>query len=372
MSTFSNLLGIDSDVFAVVTENPDALKSQSNTVRLQKDKRVKVKGSIENAKIKKQIEEQGASLSPADLEELKKKSRIEIPTYITLESAYWTRLTVRNHEVRRAGKEPRISQVFGGVFKPVKMKVEVELGGQTMPLQELIINLILESSNGKSRDEVMKIVEDTNLIKGFKDGMPLMFQQMGASENGFAHAIEIFKAAGGIDDLASLKNNPRFHTCYDMKSQQGLEVVSFELGSADRSQSTTGQGFIDIVDAVFSNLIRVISHKSNAAILKKQIEEQAASLSQADIKANQLKIDTELAMSRQYPVIWSGASRQVDVQPTGDKLTRDKYNATNAPCGRWTVVTANGNVDLDVWSNSENKPSNTASVAQVDKTKAPF
>ena len=351
MSTFSNLLGIDNDVFAVVTENPDALKSQSNTVRLQKDKRVKVKGSIENAKT---------------------KSRIEIPTYITLESAYWTRLTVRNHEVRRPGQEPRISQVFGGVFKPVKMKVEVELGGQTMPLQELIVNLILEASNGKNRDDVMKIIEDTNLIKGFTDGMPLMFQQMGASENGFAHAIEIFKAAGGIDDLASLKNNPRFHTCYDMKAKQGLEVVSFELGSADRGQSTTGQGFVDIVDAVFSNLIRVISHKSTAATLKKQIEEQAASLSQADIKANQLKVDTELAMSRQYPVIWSGASRQVDVQATGDKLIRDKYNATNAPCGRWSVV-ANGNVvDLDVWSNSTKQPSNTAPVAQVDKTTAPF
>jgi len=345
MSTLSNMFGIKREDFALVTENPDALKSQSNTVRLVKGKRVRVPGSING---------------------------IKIPTYATLESAYWTRLTVRDHEVRRAGQETRISQVFGGVFKPVKLTVEVEIENQTLPLSELIASLIQESSNGKTRDEVMKIIEDTNLIKGFTDGMPLMFQQMGASENGFAHAIEVFKSAGAIDDLASLKGNARFHTCYDMKDKQGLEVVSFELGSADRGQSKTGQGFVDIVDAVVSNLIRVIGHKTSASVLRREIEEKAASLSQADIKSRQLKIDAELAMSKQYPVIWSGASRQKDLTPTGDVITRDKYNATNAPCGRWTVATANGNVDLDVWSNSTKQPSNTASVAQVDTTKAPF
>jgi len=345
MSTLSNKFGIKSDTFAVVTENPDALKSQSSTVKLIKDKRVKIKGSINgNA----------------------------IDTYATLESAFWTRLTVRDHEVRRQNAEPRISQVFGGVFKPVKLKVEVELGGQVMTLSELIETLILESAKGKSLDDVRKILNDTNLIKGLSDGMPLMFQQMGASQNGFAHAVEIFKAAGGIDDLATLHKNPRFHTCYDMKANQGLEVVAFELGSADRKQSTTGQGFIDIVDAVFSNLVRVIEHKTAASILSKQIQEKAAEMSQGDVKLHEAKIKNELDMSRQYPVIWSGASRQVDVQANGEKVTRDKYNATNAPCGRWTVVTANGNVDLDVWSNSTNKPANAPVAVQVDTTVAPF
>ena len=233
MTTLSQKFGISSDAFAIVTENPDALKSQSNTVRLQKGKRVKSEGSINGLKI---------------------------PTYITLESAYWTRLTVRDHEVRRQGADSRISQVLGGVFKPVKMAVEVEVDGKLMPLQELIIQLVLDAAKGKDRDQVMKDIESTNLIKGFTDGMPLMFQQMGASENGFAHAIEVFKAAGGVDDLVSLQKNPRFHTCYDMKANQGLEVVAFELGSADRGQSKTGQGFLDLVDAVVSNLIRVIGH----------------------------------------------------------------------------------------------------------------
>jgi len=351
MSTLSSIFGIKREDFALVTENPDALKSQSNTVRLVKGKRVKIKGSITHQETGKQI---------------------EFPTYATLESAYWTRLTVRDHEVRRANQEPRISQVFGGVFKPVKMKVEVEIGGQLMTLTELIETLILESASGKTLDDVRKILVETNLVKGLTDGMPLMFQQMGASHNGFAHAVEVFKAAGAIDDLQSLKNNPRFHTCYDMKANQGLEVISFELGSADRGQSNTGQGFLNVVDAVFSNLLRVIAHRTQSAIITKEIEDKAAEMSQADIKLKQAKAKSELDMSKQYPVIWSGASRQIDIQPNGDKVTKDKYNATNAPCGRWTVVTANGNVDLDVWSNSQSQPSNPVTVAQADTTVAPF
>lgn len=191
------MFGINSDDLALVTENPDAFKSQSNTTLLRKDKRVKTKGSINN---------------------------IEIPTYITLESAFWTRLTVRDHYINRAGAEARTSQVFGGVFKPVKMKVEVEINGKTMLLQELIRDLIAETSAGKSADEINRIIEDTNLLRGFADGMPLMFQQMGASENGFQHAIEIFRSAGAVDDLASLKGNSRFHTCYDMKQSRVLKL----------------------------------------------------------------------------------------------------------------------------------------------------
>lgn len=347
MSTLSNMFGINSDDLALVTENPDAFKSQSNTTLLRKDKRVKTKGSINN---------------------------IEIPTYVTLESAFWTRLTVRDHYINRAGAEARTSQVFGGVFKPVKMKVEVEINGKTMLLQELIRDLIAETSAGKSADEINRIIEDTNLLRGFADGMPLMFQQMGASENGFQHAIEIFRSAGAVDDLASLKGNSRFHTCYDMKQKQGLEVVAFELGSADRTQSKTGQGFTDIIDAVISNLVRVIGHKTTAAILRKEIEEKVASLSQGDIKAKQTKIDSELAMSRQYPVIWSGAARQKDTTETGDMVTRDKYNAVNAPCGRWTVLVNGQTEDLDVWSNSTKQPVNavTTATAVVDTTVKPF
>ena len=346
MSTLLETLGLQSvkDNFAIVGDNPDAVKSQSSTVRLVKGKRVRIPGSINGVKY---------------------------PTYATLESAYWTRLTIRNHEVRRQGEETRISQVFGGIFKPTKIKVEMEIGGKLWSLEDIVAQCVVDSSApGATKEEILKNVQETGITDAFRDGMSVFFQQMGASVNGMQHAVEVFKAAGAIDDMESVRNNPRFHTCYDMKSKQGLEVVSFELGSADREQSKTGQGFIDIPDAVISNLIRVLGNKKTIAVLTQQNEN--GGLSQEQIKANSALIDANREMSRQYPTTWTGASKQINTLPSGDTVAQNKYNATNAPCGRWTVVTANGNVDLDVWSNSNTKPSNAAPVAQVDTTKAPF
>jgi len=363
MSKLSNLFGIKKGDLSLITENPDAFKSQSNTTLLRKDKQVKAKGSYSYLKDPN-----------GDPNDENNKVKFEFPTHITLESAYWTRLTVRDHYINRAGAETRTSQVFGGVFKPVKMKVEVEIDGQTMLLQDLVRELIIEHSVAKTPEEINKIIEDSNLLSGFKNGMPLMFQQMGASENGFQHAIEVFRSAGAVDDLISMKGNNRFHTCYDMKNKQGLEVVSFELGSSDRSQSKTGQGFVDIPDAVIGNFLRVVENKTQNAVLRKEIEEHAASWSQAEIKAKQAKADSALNMSRQYPIIWSGAAQRKDMTEGGETVKRDKYDAVNAPCGRWTVLVNDETVDLDVWSNSTKRPANavTTQVATVNTTVNPF
>jgi hypothetical protein len=38
----------------------------------------------------------------------------------------------------------------------------------------------------------------------FTDGMPLLWQQFGASEAGISHAFDAFKAAGAVDVLNSM------------------------------------------------------------------------------------------------------------------------------------------------------------------------
>lgn len=330
--------------FAILSENPDAVKSKSNTVRLVKGKRVQIPASING---------------------------VQIPAWATLESAQWSRLTIRDHEVRRAGEETRISQVFGGGMKNVKIKVEVDVDGTIMSLEDIITQIAYEqAAEGANKEEVIQKVRDTGILKGFSDGMPLFFQQMGASEDGMLHAVEVFKAAGAVDDLSSLKGNARFHTCYDMKANQGLEVISFELGSADRGQSKTGQGFVNLVDAIIENLDRVLAHTTTIEILKQQ--NSSGNLSQEQIKRNNAMIDSEANMRKQYPAIWSGASKQVNTSPTGEKTEIDKYNPTNVPCGRWTVATSSGNVELDVWKTSTNKPVNAAAVNQIDTSVAPF
>src|SRR5690606_21957097 len=61
----------------------------------------------------------------------------------------------------------------------------------------------------------------------------------------------------------------------------GLEIASMDIGSTDRSQSATGQGFVDFVEAAISHFMRVVA-------LRKQAREMETALA-ADIEAGKLK-----------------------------------------------------------------------------------
>ena len=133
------------------------------------------------------------------------------------------------------------------------------------------------------------------------------------------------------------------------------EVVSFELGTSDRSLSKTGQGFIDIVSAVTENFERVKNHKSVAKVLQDKLNTNIGSMSQEAIKKAQTEIKIELDMAKDYANCWSGAARQTKID-NGRKIVENKYNAVNAPCGRWSAVVAGQTIDFDVWSNSTKAP----------------
>lgn len=329
--------------FAIVTEDPDAVKSKSSVARLVKGKRVQIPGSI---------------------------NKKPVTTFATLESAHWSRLTVQDHEVRRAGETGRMTQTFGGAFKNVKIKVEVDIDGQLLSLEDLIIEMVMEAAApGTSRDTVIEHINETGILKGIREGMPLFFQQMGADVNKIGNVVDVFKAAGAVDTLHKMKN-PRFNTCWELPvGNQNLEVVSFELGSADRSQSKTGQGFIDIVEAVTENLNRVLGQKAAISILNKQNE---SGISQEQIKKNSAQIKNLQDMAKKYAYIWSGTSQRVQLTPTGEQVKLDIYDPVNVPCGRWTVFNGKETIEMDVWSNPNEISSVTTAVPQVDTTKAPF
>lgn len=329
--------------FALVTEDPEAVKSKSSVARLVKGKRVQIPGSFNGH---------------------------EVPTFATLESAYWSRLTVQDHEVRRAGEAGRMTQTFGGAFKEVKIKVELDIDGQMMTLEDFLTALVMESAApGTPEEEVLKNIKETGILKGIRDGMPLFFQQMGANANKIGNVVEVFKAAGAIDTLHKMKN-PRFNTAWDLPvGNRNLEVVSFELGSANRKESQTGQGFIDIVEAVTENLNRVLSQKAAISILKKENE---SGISQGQIKANNAQIKNLQDIANKYSAIWSGTSQRTQVTPTGDKVKLDIYDASNVPCGRWTVFNGKETIEMDVWSNPNETSSVTAAAPQVDTKVAPF
>ena len=333
---------IQADKYKVDADSLDSFARKSNTTTLVLDQRVKVPGSLNG---------------------------IAIPTWATLRNADWHRITVRKHEINRAGEPMRLSEVVGLSFRNVKIDVEVEIDGQVISLQDFARQIASSFVNGETDTNVLdKVIADCGL--NF-DGMPMFLQQMGASENGFTHAIEIFKAQGGFDDMQSVRNNSLFHTAYAMPKNSGLKVTSLEMGSADRSQSRTGDGYVDLVDAVIGNFMRMWEHKSTIVVLKNKLDQSG--LSQAEIKSINSQIEDQEKMIKNYGSSWSGAARQKD-KDTGVEMA--KYNPMNVLCGRWSALVNEEVVDFDVWSTSDKAPSGDISsiikTPTIDTTQKPF
>jgi hypothetical protein len=340
LSTF----GIEADKYKVETDDLEAFAKKSNTTTLILNQKVRIPASFN-----------GKSLT----------------AWATLRNAEWHRITGRDHEVVRAGEDPRMSQTIGFSFKNVVIDIDLQMpDGTVMPLQDFARAVAGSLINGApTQEEIDKVVKDCGL--NF-DGMPMFLQQMGASENGFAHAVEFFKTNGGVDDMKSVANNPMFHTAYALpKGTAGLKVLQFEMTPQDRSQSANKKGFIDLVDAVMSNFLRMWEHKKELRGLN--IRKEQAGLSQADIKKIEGEISEIEKMIGNYGSSWSGSARQ------RDKITKvemNKYNALNIGCGRW-IVEHNGNVvDFDAWKDSAKVP--TVAVEQilnapvVDTNQKPF
>jgi hypothetical protein len=346
MSTLN--LGFNDADLVISAEDSEMIGRKSDSTTLTLNKKVKVPGSING---------------------------ITIPTWATLRNADWHRITVRNHHIRRAGEAPRISQVAGISFRNVAIDVEMEIDGKIVSLYDFLYSnakQLMQPAANQSAEEYDAHLRKTLYDCGirFDGGMSLFLQQMGASVNGYAHAVENLKTAGAYDDIKSVAALSDFHVAYDFgKTNPGVKVLSFEMGTANRSQSATGQGFIDLVDSVVENFKRVWRHNVNVINLEKK---KKATDSQEEIKNLEKEISVEKNMATSYFTSMSGATRQVD---RVTKAPMNKYNPQNVPCGRWSALINGEVVEFDTWADSDKQPSvmpTTAPAVTVDTTQKPF
>lgn len=352
MSTLQKITSA-SNLTKISAEDIDNFGRKSTNTTLVLNKRVKVPGSLNG---------------------------IQIPTWATLRNADWHRITVREHDVAATpNREARISQVVGLAFRNVQIDIELELDGKIVTMDQFIYNYIAEDllarPENASDAEFDAIVREKMYNCGVRlnGGMSMFLQHMGAKEDGYRHAVEQFKLAGAQDDIDSVKNSPRFHIAYDFNKMDALKVLSFEMVPSDRSQSVMGKkyghGFIDLPDAIFENFKRVWSH--NTMILGHQAELQKEGLTQERTKELSTAITNERSMANTFFNSISGATRRRDAS-TGAELI--KIDAQNIGCGRWSAAIGEQQVDFDVWSNSDRKPSESfaSTTAVIDTTQKPF
>lgn len=314
MSTIISKFGLDSSLFAAVAENIDELQSSSTTRTLTVNKTVAMKGSINGT---------------------------EVPAEITLQEASLSRLSILEQKSPYTGKE---YYLVTGVMNPVKMDIVLTIDGEKMTLVDLLHKFVTAEGQDVDRQKF----NDSLIAMGlnYNGAMPLFFQQFGASEAGFKHAIEAFKAAGAVDVTGRIANPGRIVAAY--QHQTGVPITSFEVGSVDRSKSRTNQGFLNFVDSAVDTFQRVYGLRLQAHLLGQKTE----GMSQKQVATAEEKRQKLIQLSRQWVSNWSGSQQRIVVAPSGAKEAQDIYDPVNAPCGRFTMVVNGSAVACDLWSNS--------------------
>jgi hypothetical protein len=313
---------IDTTAFAALAEND--LFQNAGSTRLKVGKRVPYTGTING---------------------------ISVPCYVTLNEARLTRLSMLEQQQISTQRNYYLAT---GIMKGVKMDVELMIDGSPIHITDFLHHIAQEASGSKmSRDEFMLTARRIGF--NFEDGMPLFFQQFGANWNSYTKAIDAFEEAGAKSVYDNIKNPKRIVSAF--AHEEGVPVTEFELGTVDRSKSPRNaqfpdvpQGFLNLLDAQVDQFTRILKLRKESHLLKAAIENQN-DWSQKKIKEAAERADELNKMSRQWMSSWSGAQQRIE-NDKGTYTLKNMYDPVYAPCGRFTMVTSNGNVEVDLWSNS--------------------
>lgn len=344
MTNLLEKFDISGDIFSAVADAPEVFESSGRTTTLHLDRRIPFNASIPGKK-------------NAD----GTQKHTPVTAYATLREARLSRMSVLDQVSLSTNNAYK---VVTGVFKPVKIDIEIMIDGELMTLPELL-RAFVNASSKKEIDEQTFLDTANRIGLTFANGMPMFWQQFGASEDGIAHAFETFAAAGAVDVSNQIKEDSNITKAFAHAT--GIPVTSFEVGTVNREQSRTNQGFLNLVDASVDQFNRIVGLRKEASLLKQALTEQT-DWSQKKIKDTENRMKTVNDMSRQWRSNWSGAQQIIQVDTAGTKIPKDQYAAVNAPCGRFTVITDGQAVNIDLWKNSARAESMNTVVASNETT----
>jgi hypothetical protein len=333
MSSILDKFNLDDSLFEAIADNIDSLQSTSTTKRLVVGKTITVPGSINGA---------------------------EVMSEITLHSAGLSRLSFIKQ------KSPNTGQWYNlvtGVMNPVKMDIVLNIEGEKMHITELLYQMVLRKNPNVNREKFQQSLVSMGM--NFNNSMPLFFQQFGANEEGFSHALNAFKMAGAVDVISTISNTDRptrkIESAYSHKT--GVPITSFEIGTVNRDMSSTKQGFLNLVDASIETFQRVYRLRLDAH----ELGQKTAGLSQAEVVKVNAKREELIKLSRQWVSNWSGSQQRMVKDAKSNKVTPvAMYDPVNAPCGRFSLVINGSEVECDLWSNSAR--ANTSGVNPLEPT----
>jgi hypothetical protein len=295
---------------------------------------------------------------------------IEVPAIATLRSAKLHRLSILDH-VNRNGSSGENSFIVTGTLRDVKIDLDVVIDGAKMSITDFL-HQWWQSAQGKNIERELFVSNLNNIGLNFESGMSMLFQQFGASKDGYDHAVSHMVNFGAYDARPNMANGGRIRHAYTFgDNNPGLDVLDMELNTADRGMSQTRQGFLNLVDAVVGNFERIIELRKTAMAIGEKLKDPKLAAKDAEKLKKEYTYYRE--QSRKWASNWGGAQYRVNTYPNHETRVSEPgkpviVDQVNALCGRLSVVANDEVIPLNFWRNSTtNTPATISKTGQQER-----
>jgi len=332
---FITSLGIDTGDFAFLAEHPEAFVPAGRTTRFPFRERVSFLGTLNG--------------NPVEAWAMWKQARMD-------------RITVMEHQRRRDGEMTLIVQTL---LNPVNVEFGVVVQDQNNMDVEISMTEFLYQifRAGLPPDKMVTLERFSQQLDAINMNLGgqqiLMTNHFGSEPDATAALCERFRLAGAVDVIDRIADPRRIREVYQFPRGSGdaPEVTYMEITSADRTQSQTGQGFLDFIDATYENFRRAVSLRKIASGFRAQLAENDA-LDPGDRRKlsdeKRLEVSDALAnyttMARTWANNASGVQQRTTIDPvSGEPVLQDIWDPQYAPMGRWTLLFGDEEYPVDLW-----------------------
>jgi len=191
---------------------------------------------------------------------------------ITFNAGRLTRVVVFENTYR--DRDENYLQV-SGVINNVNMKIRVNIGGQWLEMTELLFQIY----QAKTADNAVLNQETfaarlNSLGFRYSGDATIAWNHFGVDPGDLAEIVNVLQGHGAFEDIGSVpeERRGRMQHIWKFPEGHGLDLESIEVGSTDRNESRTGQGFLNFVDAGVSSLIKMLQLKTQASRLSAEAE----------------------------------------------------------------------------------------------------
>ncbi len=295
-------------------------------------------------------------------------NNLEIST--ALGTSYLNRATLLWNE--RPGNNGYLSVTT--TIKPCPIDITIDAGDETVTLQDFLLSLLNKKRSQENQLSASRFADLLRSIGYLQPNMVMVTNHPGTTKAQAETLFDLMTSAGATDLTETIpverRNNIQKVVGF---SSGGLRIRSMVIGSMDRSMSTYGNGFENLIGAQVENFRRILANRAARGALEQELNTKKASLSEDDVMNYQQRIRRLRDAGTSWVNAWGGVQEIMrPVEGVGDdgEIRREpsgEYAPTHVPCGDFVVVGPDANeVTIDLWATREERAAESNATSAVD------